>query len=113
YNELKLETSFSIQLGRGVYNFKKAQKKFIGGRLDILCKADNKNLFIIELKAENVEIDKDKDRKQGLSYARLLDPMPPYVIVTNGKTAYLYETTTGKEVDNDFIKSNGFKPALD
>jgi hypothetical protein len=108
YNELNLETSFSIQLGRGVYNVKNDLIHNVGGRLDILCKIDGKNLFIIELKAEDVSIDKEKDSHQGLSYARLLQPMPPYVIVTNGKETYLYDTIYGKEVDKNQITINGY-----
>ncbi|WP_125723099.1 type I restriction enzyme HsdR N-terminal domain-containing protein [Flavobacterium ustbae] len=108
YNDLKLETSFSIQLGRGVYDIKNEQKKTFGGRLDILCKVDNKNLFIIELKAENVSINKTKDSQQGLSYARLMQPMPPYVIVTNGKETYLFDTIYGNEVDKNHIIKNGY-----
>lgn len=113
YNDLELETSFSIQLGRGIYDLKNDEKKYIGGRLDLLCKADNKNLFIIELKAETVEIDIEIDRKQGLSYARLLDPMPPFVMVTNGIRTYLFDTLTGKEIDNNHIASKGFEIAID
>lgn len=110
---MELETSFSIQLGRGIYDLKNEEKKYIGGRLDLLCKADNKNLFIIELKAETVEIDIEIDRKQGLSYARLLNPMPPFVMVTNGKKTYLFDTLSGLEIDNNYISSKGFEIAID
>ncbi|MDP1744360.1 MAG: type I restriction enzyme HsdR N-terminal domain-containing protein [Bacteroidota bacterium] len=112
YTDLKMETSFSIQLGRGVYNIKNEEEKRIGGRLDILCKVDNKNLFIIELKAEDVPIDKVKDSQQGLSYARLMQPMPPYVIVTNGKETYLFDTIYGNEVDKDYIIKNGYHVSI-
>lgn len=113
YSDLKLETSFTIQLGRGVYNVKNEKRKFIGGRLDILCKVDDKNLFIVELKAEDVPIDKIKDSQQGLSYARLMQPMPPYVIVTNGRETYLFDVIYGKEVDKSFIIENGYHVSIE
>lgn len=108
YNDLKLETTFKIQLGRGIYDVKNEEKEFIGGRLDILCKADNKNLFLIELKAENVEIDKEKDLYQALSYARLLQPMPPYVILSNGQTTYIFDVVSSLEVNKNHLLKNGF-----
>jgi hypothetical protein len=113
YNDLKLETSFSIQLGRGVYNINNEERKSIKGRLDILCRVDSKNLFVIELKAEGVRINKEKDSRQGLSYARLLQPMPPYVIVTNAIETYVYDTIHGVEVNKDFIIKNGYSLSLD
>ncbi|MES2411465.1 MAG: hypothetical protein V4535_08490 [Bacteroidota bacterium] len=113
FNDLEFETSFSIQLGRGVYNIKNQLREFIGGRLDILCKADSVNIFLIELKAENVDINVESDSRQGLSYARLLNPMPPYVIVTNSKETYIYETITGEEVDKSHVQKNGFHISID
>lgn len=112
YSDLKLETSFSIQLGRGVYNVANEQKRFIGGRLDILCKVNNINLFIIELKAENVDLDIEKDKRQGLSYARLLEPMPPIVLLSNGKKTILFDTITGSEIDKSKITTGDYKSSI-
>lgn len=98
-DELEFEHNFSIQLGRGVYNVRNEMVKIANGRLDILCKLDGKNLFVIELKAEGIEFD-EQDRRQGLSYARLLEPMAPYVLVTNGSKSIIYSTITGKDIKN-------------
>lgn len=112
--ELEFENTFNIQLGRGVYNVKSEQVTIASGRLDILCKIDNKNLFIIEMKAEEIEIS-DKDRRQALSYARLIEPMAAYAIVSNGRKTILYDTITGKEVDkvNSNVFNGDFRLELD
>lgn len=112
--ELEFENTFNIQLGRGIYNVKNEEVSEASGRLDILCKIDGRNLFIIEMKAEGVEIT-DKDRKQALSYARLIEPMAAYAIVSNAKVNYLYDTITGKRVDktNENIVNGDFELELD
>ena len=99
--ELEFEKNFSIQLGRGVYDIKNHQTNYAAGRLDILCKQGERNIVLIELKAEGIDLT-DSDRKQGLSYARLLDPIAPYVLLSNGTDSKIFESWTGKEV-------NGFK----
>ncbi|ABW19407.1 HEAT repeat domain-containing protein [Alkaliphilus oremlandii] len=96
--EIEFETNFTIRLGRGVYNLKNEDVNTVKGRLDILCKRDGKNIFILELKAEGVSLTED-DKKQGISYARLLDQMAPYVIVTNGKKTVIYDTYTGEDIE--------------
>lgn len=112
--ELEFERNFTIQLGRGVYNVKGEKAKEANGRLDILCKRDGKHLFVIELKAEGFELT-DEDKKQGISYARLLDPMAPYVLLSNGDKSILYETISGNKVEalNQDYFIDGFIPNLD
>jgi predicted type IV restriction endonuclease len=75
-DELRFESNFVIQLGRGVYTIKGTETKAATGRSDILCRRNGKALFLIELKAEGEELT-DADRKQGLSYARLSIPWLP------------------------------------
>ena len=105
---IRLEQSFSIRLGRGVYDVKSAERDLIGGRLDILCLVHDRPFLIIELKAEDVPIDKVSDVEQGLSYARLLQPMAPYVMVSNGQKTYLYEALHGTEILPTAIQSSGY-----
>lgn len=112
--EIEFETNFTIRLGRGVYNLKNEDVDVVKGRLDILCKRDGKNIFILELKAEGVSLTED-DKKQGLSYARLLDQIAPYVIVTNGKKTVIYDTYTGENIEelNKDILTKNYIPTLD
>lgn len=97
-SELSYETKFKIALGRGRFDINGRECAEANGRLDILCKRDNEHLCVIELKAEGVELS-DDDRIQGLTYARLLEPMAPFVIVTNGKDTKVYSSITGIEVN--------------
>jgi len=93
-SEISLERSFKIRLGRGV------QKT---GRSDILCKRYNKNLFVIELKSDSINITQD-DIDQGISYSRLLlDDIAPFTIVTNGKITRIFDTISRKEMSGNKI----------
>ena len=106
-NELELEKNFSIRLGRNVYrinNYKK--KENAKGRLDILCKSGDKNLFVIEVKPSNAKITQD-DIDQGISYASLLlGNIAPFVLITNGKDTRVVDTISKKELSG---KNIGFK----
>ena len=66
------------------------------GRLDILLSFDEKPLAILELKAPGEPLTGD-DRDQGLSYAKLLTPQAPLVIVSNGEEVQFFQTHDGKE----------------
>ncbi len=67
----------------------------VTGRLDVLLSYENQNLAILELKNPELKIT-DEDRDQGLSYAKLLTPQAPLVIVSNGKDVAFYQTYDGK-----------------
>ncbi|MHA1660228.1 MAG: type I restriction enzyme HsdR N-terminal domain-containing protein, partial [Promethearchaeota archaeon] len=105
-NELEFEKNFSIRLGRQVYCLSDIKKKKNArGRLDILCKSGDKNLFVIEVKRDNVKITQD-DIDQGISYARLLDQIAPFVLITNGKDTRVIDTISKKELSG---KNIGFQ----
>jgi len=109
-SELFLETSFSIRLGKTNHTIK--------GRSDILCKKNSKNLFIIELKNDSIAI-KDNDIEQGISYARALDEIAPFTIITNGKITRIFDTISKKELTGKNISeesdywNNGFTLSTD
>ena len=93
-SEISLERSFQIRLGRGVK---------VTGRSDILCKRHDKNLFVIELKRDSINITQD-DIDQGISYARLLlDDIAPFTIVTNGKITRIFDSISRKEISGSKI----------
>lgn len=92
-DELKLEKAFSLKFG-------KARKTTV--RSDVLCSRGGSNLFVIELKSPDHEITPE-DVDQGVSYARLVHPIAPYVILTNGRTTRVFDTIrkddlTGKKL---------------
>lgn len=93
--EIEYESYFSIKLGRQTYDVKEGSRKAF---LDILCKRGTQNLFLIEVKGEAVAISK-ADVDQGVSYARLLHPIAPFVMVTNGKETIVVDTVS-KEILN-------------
>ena len=66
------------------------------GRADIIVHAKSKPHAVLELKRGDKPITQD-DADQGLSYARMLTPMPPLVIVTNGKDVRFLATHTGAD----------------
>lgn len=64
------------------------------GRLDILLSFEDTPLAILELKDPGKSLT-DDDRDQGLSYAKLLTPQAPLVIVSNGEETKFYQTFDG------------------
>src|SRR5690606_31085045 len=95
-SEISLEHSFTIRLGK---------KKHVTGRSDILCKRNNLNLFVIELKKDSININQD-DIDQGISYATsLIDGIAPFTIVSNGKTTRIFDSITRKELSGNKISA--------
>lgn len=64
-------------------------------KLDILLEKDSVPFAILELKRPGIALT-SKDGAQGLSYARLLEPAAPLVVITNGTDVTFLETHTGK-----------------
>jgi len=85
------QVQFTLRLGHHdirVDGRKGWEKK---GRADIVLSTEAGHVAILELKRPGMELT-DEDRDQGLSYARLLTPMPPLVLVSNGTTNKFYRT---------------------
>lgn len=98
--DIELETSFTIKAGRHVLKVGGGEPyipQYVGARLDILVKRNNKNLLLVETKAAEKTIT-DEDRDQAISYARLVHPVAPYALVTNGISYKLYDSISKKEV---------------
>lgn len=91
--DIQLEKTFSIQLGKKKIESKEFAKA--SGRLDILCKKHDDNLFVIEVKSASSKIT-SRDIDQGISYARLTHPITPFLLVTNGKITKVIDVV-GKE----------------
>ncbi len=120
YGDIHFEYSFSIRLGRqkflvesgkisrisdGIPKTRRASP-VLRPRSDILVRnSEGKNLLIIEVKAPGETID-DTARDQGISYARLLDDIPPFVLVTNGYDAKIFDSITKGCIDGQTIPLN-------
>lgn len=109
-DQIRAQHTFSLRLGRGmIHNSGGASVKT--GRLDYLVvRADGRPLFVIELKGPDEDLT-DDDRDQGISYARLVDPMAPLVLVSNGSESRLYDTVTGERINDPasaaLVRGNG------
>jgi hypothetical protein len=88
------QLKFSIRLGRKELEIDGTAGATALGRLDILLTYQDRPLAVLELKRPGQPLD-DDDRRQGLSYGRLLEPMAPLVIVSNGTATRIFQTHDG------------------
>lgn len=111
-SEIQFERSFSVKVGRQTLTVPGSPtKESAGARLDLLVRCGEKNLFIVETKASHLSLT-DDDRDQAISYARLVHPIAPYSIVTNGNEYRLYDSVTRELIDPSEIRIRGFEAAL-
>ncbi len=90
---IKHQIKFTFKFGRQTLEVD-AGKSRAEARLDILLEKDEKPLAIMELKRPGITLT-DDDSAQGLSYARLVQPPAPLVVITNGTAVRILETSTG------------------
>src|SRR6266849_2513258 len=110
--DLQLETTFSLRLGRQVHTVDGKRDRDPSARLDILVTRSDRNLFIVETKRDDLALT-DDDRDQAISYARLLDQIAPYALVTNGADWRLYDVITKEQLTAADIRfPDGYSPAL-
>jgi hypothetical protein len=105
-DRVKFETNFTLRLGRNAKIKIPPQMYRKSGRLDILCHENGKNFFIIEVKAEGISID-DDDVDQGVSYARALPKIAPYVIITNGSETRIVDSINKQELGHTLFEDSG------
>src|SRR3990170_1522572 len=107
-DEIQFETSFTIKLGKHIWTID-GEKDRASGRLDLLYKKGNQNLFIVETKSSEHTLS-DDDKKQEISYARLLEQIAPFAIVTNGVCTRIYDVITCDEIcDGNILNSRYVK----
>jgi len=109
-DELQFERTFSVRIGRRSIQMN-GSGDTASGRLDILVKRDGRNLLIVETKAGELTLT-EGDRDQAISYARLVHPIAPYSVVTNGSDFHLYDTVTKERVEPQEIQVNGYEATL-
>jgi hypothetical protein len=86
---------FTLHFGRKLITINGKENDKVFGRYDVLIEIEGKPLILFELKRPGIDLFAE-DRDQGISYARLLDPMPPLVIVSNGQKTEFYTTCDKK-----------------
>jgi hypothetical protein len=113
-HEIQLERTFFLKVGRQsipVGSNKERMRDSVSGRLDILVQRNSRNLLIVETKADDLKLT-DDDRDQAISYARLVHPIAPYTVVTNGQEYRLYDSVTKDQINPKQINIHGFEAAL-
>lgn len=114
--EISIEFSFEIRLGRSAYRIGGKSQSAPAAtqhssvittrpRTDVLVRRGQRNLMVVEVKAPDETVD-DAARDQGISYARLLPQIAPFVVVTNGQTSRLYDSITRQEITGTQIPSD-------
>lgn len=106
---LSIEFSFRIRLGRSILRVSGGATSrddtyaTYSSRADILVRNEQgDNLLIIEVKAPGEALD-DQARDQAISYARCIAEgnIAPYVVVTNGHSARVFDSISRLEVGED------------
>jgi len=105
--EIGFEIGFEINLGLSKQKISKTIEERKRGFLDLLFKKDNQPLFVVETKSSDHSLT-DKDRDQAISYARLLDMIAPFSIVSNGIDTKIYDTITKECLNETDLKESSF-----
>jgi hypothetical protein len=94
------QKSFSIKFGHHNVNVDLKEPSNYPARaiFDVLLTIEDKNIILLELKKEGLQLTRE-DVSQGLSYARLIDQMPPLTLISNGKENWFYNTYTKERID--------------
>jgi hypothetical protein len=93
-DSIRHQTKFSFTFGRKKIEIDGVAKSAAEARSDIILYKDERPLAVLELKRAGVPLTIEDDA-QGLSYARVLIPSPPLVVVTNGSDLHLLATHSG------------------
>lgn len=111
-SDLQLEHTFTIRVGRQVIAIGGPEFALHRARFDILVRRGEKNLFIVETKAVDLPLT-EEDRDQAISYARLVHPIAPFALVTNGREVQLYHSITRERIEPEQMEALGFDAHLE
>ena len=98
--DIQLETTFRVRVGTQDVHVGRSNRAnaVLRPRLDILVRRRQRNLLVIEVKGANETLS-DFDRDQAISYARLVHPIAPFALVTNGTEFRFYDVVTRDALD--------------
>lgn len=106
-NEIKSQRSFSIKFGHHnvLVDGQVPGERAKIGIYDLLLCIDQRPVIMLELKKPELKLTED-DRNQGISYARLTDPITPITVITNGSDVEVYDTFTKKALDKEILEKD-------
>lgn len=104
--ELQFEESFYVRLGRNAARIDNSSTQGIGGRYDILVRYQGGNLCIFEIKSTDQSLT-DDDRDQAISYARLVHPICPLAVLSNGNDIRIFDVVTKELLSQSTITGIG------
>lgn len=109
---VKHQIKFSFTFGRSRIDVDSTDNYDKQARSDIVLEKGGVPLAVLELKREGNALSAE-DEAQGLSYARVLDPMAPIVIVTNGDETRIFDSYTGQCLGADTLAETQFVATVD
>lgn len=112
--EVEQQRTFTIKFGHHAVTVDLKDPSSYGNRsiFDVLLKIDGMNVILLELKKEGLALTRH-DVDQGISYARLIDPMPPITLVSNGSDNQFYCTYNKKMVDEKSLDFKDIQTLID
>jgi len=102
------QTTFKFKFGRADVTVNGRKNFEASARSDILIHVAGEPVAVLELKRPGAGIF-GGDVEQGLSYARMMHPRPPLVIVTDGTATQVIETHSGTEWEPESRSESGLK----
>lgn len=113
-DEVEFETNLKIMIprkGKIQIGDKIAKNVFSDIVYSTYIEGTKKNIFIVEVKRSDHKIT-ETDIEQAICYARLLEDIPPFSIVTNGNDTQVFDSITKEPIDdleNSKFKLSGYK----
>lgn len=105
--DVKHQIKFSFTFGRAKIEVDSSNCYEKQARADIILEKNGVPLAVLELKREGNALTAEDDA-QGLSYARVLNPMAPVVIVTNGNETRILDSYTGQSLETEALTHDQF-----
>jgi hypothetical protein len=87
---IQTQKNFTLQLGHAIFAVD-GPASYLKGRSDIILFLNGVATLLFELKRPGLALT-DEDVSQGISYARLHEPMIPIVVVTNGAEVRIHSS---------------------
>lgn len=88
---IKHQATLTLRLGHRVISINGEDDYRMTGRFDAIVTVNEVPAMLFELKRPGLDL-APEDKEQAISYARLLTPMPPLVVISNGTNVEFYQT---------------------